>query len=54
MWNAVAVPVVTGHADMRVVDKIIALALAAAGIALDGAAPAQPAVGRRGPGQRQR
>ena len=31
------VPVVTGHADMRVVDKIIALALAAAGITLDGA-----------------
>ena len=30
-------PVVTGHADMRVVDKIIALALAAAGITLDGA-----------------
>jgi len=29
-------PVVTGHADMRVVDKIIALALAAAGITLDG------------------
>jgi hypothetical protein len=34
--DAVAVPVVTGHADMRVVDKIIALALAAAGITLDG------------------
>ena len=33
-------PVVTGHADMRVVDKIIALALAAAGITLDGADPA--------------
>ena len=31
---------VTGHADMRVVDKIIALALAAAGITLDGAGPA--------------
>ena len=30
---------VTGHADMRVVDKIIALALAAAGITLDGARP---------------
>ena len=30
---------VTGHADMRVVDKIIALALAAAGITLDGADP---------------
>jgi uncharacterized protein DUF222 len=38
--DAVAEPVVTGHADMRVVDKIIALALAAAGIALDGADPA--------------
>ena len=37
--DAVAVPVVTGHADMRVVDKIIALALAAAGITLDGADP---------------
>src|SRR4029077_2087202 len=35
--DALAVPVVTGHADMRVVDKIIALALAAAGITLDGA-----------------
>jgi hypothetical protein len=35
--DAVNVPVVTGHADMRVVDKIIALALAAAGITLDGA-----------------
>jgi len=33
-------PVVTGHADMRVVDKIIALALAAAGITLDGTDPA--------------
>ena len=33
------VPVVTGHADMRVVDKIIGLALAAAGITLDGADP---------------
>jgi uncharacterized protein DUF222 len=38
--DAVAVPVVTGHADMRVVDKIIAVALAAAGITLDGADPA--------------
>ena len=38
--NAVAEPVVTGHADMRVVDKIIALALAAAGITLDGTDPA--------------
>jgi hypothetical protein len=37
--DAVAVPVVTGHADMRVVDKIIALALAAAGLTLDGAGP---------------
>ena len=35
--DAVDVPVVTGHADMRVVDKIIALALAAAGLTLDGA-----------------
>ena len=35
--DAVAEPVVTGHADMRVVDKIIALALAAAGITLDDA-----------------
>ena len=34
--DAVAEPVVTGHADMRVVDKIIGLALAAAGITLDG------------------
>jgi len=34
--DAVAEPVVTGHADMRVVDKIIALALAAAGLTLDG------------------
>src|SRR5579863_347975 len=38
--DAFAVPVVTGHADMRVVDKIIAVALAAAGITLDGADPA--------------
>jgi hypothetical protein len=37
--DAVAEPVVTGHADMRVVDKIIALALAAAGITLDCADP---------------
>ena len=41
--DAVAEPVVTGHADMRVVDKIIGLALAAAGITLDGR-----------PGRRQR
>jgi hypothetical protein len=34
--DAVAEPVVTGYADMRVVDKIIGLALAAAGITLDG------------------
>src|SRR5271169_3136699 len=34
--DALAVPVVTAHADMRVVDKIIALALATAGITLDG------------------
>ena len=38
--DARTTPVVTGHADMRVVDKIIALALAAAGITLDGADPA--------------
>ena len=38
--DALAVPVVTGHADMRVVDKIIALALAAAGITLDSTDPA--------------
>jgi Domain of unknown function (DUF222) len=38
--DALSVPVVTGHADMRVVDKIIALALAAAGITLDSADPA--------------
>ena len=38
--DAVAEPVVTGHADMRVVDKIIAVALAAAGITLDGAGQA--------------
>ena len=36
---------VTGHADMRVVDKIIALALAAAGLTLDGADP-DPAAAR--------
>ena len=41
--DAVAEPVVTGHADMRVVDKIIALALAAAGLTLDGAGPIRPA-----------
>ena len=45
--DAVAEPVVTGHADMRVVDKIIALALAAAGITLDGADP-DPADGDAG------
>ena len=45
--DAVAVPVVTGHADMRVVDKIIALALAAAGITLDGD-PAPAADGEDG------
>src|ERR1700733_11477505 len=38
-WDALNVPVVTGHADMRVVDKIIGLALAAAGLTLDGADP---------------
>ena len=38
--DAVNVPVVTGHADMRVVDKIIALALAAAGLTLDSTDPA--------------
>ena len=37
--DAVKVPVVTAHADMRVVDKIIGLALAAAGLTLDGADP---------------
>jgi hypothetical protein len=41
--DAVGVPVVTGHADMRVVDKIIALALAAAGLTLDGTDPDQAA-----------
>jgi Domain of unknown function (DUF222) len=35
--DAAAEPVVTAHADMRVVDTIIALALAAAGITLDSA-----------------
>ena len=44
--DAVAVPVVTGHADMRVVDKIIALALAAAGH--------HPGRRRPGPGRRRR
>jgi hypothetical protein len=44
--DAVGIPVVTGHADMRIVDKIIALALAAAGITLDGADP-DPADGDR-------
>src|SRR5579863_1481480 len=39
LGDAAGEPVVTGHADMRVVDKIIALALAAAGITLDGADP---------------
>jgi hypothetical protein len=38
--DALNSPVVTGYADMRVVDKIIALALSAAGITLDGADPA--------------
>jgi hypothetical protein len=38
--DARTTPVVTGHANMRVVDKIIALALAAASITLDGADPA--------------
>ena len=38
--DALKTPVVTAHADMRVVDKIIALALAAAGITLDGPDPA--------------
>jgi hypothetical protein len=47
--DAFAVPVVTGHADMRVVDKIIALALAAAGITLDDADadPASADAGRK-------
>src|SRR4029077_16080037 len=40
--DAVAEPVVTAHADMRVVDKIIALALAAAGITLDSTDAGQP------------
>ena len=47
--DAVAEPVVTGHADMRVVDKIIALALAAAGLTLDGADP-DPGGGEAGDG----
>ena len=47
--DAVAEPVVTGHADMRVVDKIIGLALAAAGITLDGADP-DPGGGEAGDG----
>jgi hypothetical protein len=38
--DAFAVPVVTAYADMRVVDKIIAVALAAAGITLDSTDPA--------------
>src|SRR5580692_5937174 len=38
--DARTTPVVTGHANMRVVDKIIALALAAAGITLDSTDPA--------------
>jgi hypothetical protein len=46
--DAVTVPVVTGHADMRVVDKIIALALAAAGITLDGADSAPAGDGEAG------
>src|ERR1700733_3434655 len=41
--DAVAEPGVSGHGDMRGGDKIIALALAAAGITLDGADP-DPAV----------
>ena len=47
--DAVAQPVVTGHADMRVVDKIIGLALAAAGITLDGPDPG-PGGGEAGDG----
>ncbi len=47
--DAVAEPVVTGHADMRVVDKIIGLALAAAGLTLDGADP-DPGGGEAGDG----
>ena len=47
--DAVAEPVVTGHADMRVVDTIIGVALAAAGITLDGADP-DPAGGDRDDG----
>jgi Domain of unknown function (DUF222) len=41
--GALQVPVVTAHADMRVVDKIIAVALAAAGITLNGGAGPDPA-----------
>jgi hypothetical protein len=37
--DALQIPVVTGQTDMRVVDKIIAMALAAAGITLDGTDP---------------
>jgi len=48
--DAVAEPVVTGHADMRVVDKIIALALAAAGITLDGADAGPAGGGEAGDG----
>ena len=49
---------VTGHADMRVVDKIIALALAAAGITLDGAdqagrPAARPTMMASGPGRQR-
>jgi Domain of unknown function (DUF222) len=47
--GAVQNPVVTGHADMRVVDKIIALALAAAGITLDGPDAGQPGGGAGDP-----
>jgi len=36
--DALTIPVVTGHADMTVIDKILALALAAAGHGDDGAA----------------
>jgi len=46
--DAVAEPVVTAHADMRVVDKIIALALAAAGITLDSADAGQAGGGEAG------
>ena len=37
--DALGETVVTGHADLRVIDKIIALALAAAGVTLHGAGP---------------